>query len=130
MDLNLMNISNIETYLNSLIDGKISENSFPSDLPTTIDSTWNDMVVFTIPTQIKDMGGYGQGTILIFLYAKPMKNGKKNVTTMSSLEKKLNDVLLSMNDKHYRISRRGIYEDYDEARNLHCNIVELNLLII
>lgn len=130
MDLNILNISRAETYLNSILDEQVSSNTFPSDLPTTIDASWNDMVVFSISSRLTDYGAYGLGTAMIYLYAKPMTNGRKNVAVMSQMEQKLNKVIDSAHDDHYKISRRGSYEDYDASRNLHCNIIELNLLII
>lgn len=129
MDINNINISKIESYLNGIIDNSVSVNTFVGDLPTTIDSSWNDMVLIDCPNGISDYMGMGRGTILIWLYAKPMANGIKNVAVMSRLEQSLNEVLSKANNEHYQLSRKATYQDFDAIRQWHCNIVELNLQI-
>lgn len=130
MDKNLMNISKIESFMNSLIDNKVSNNTFFTDLPPTINASWTDMVVVDCSNAISDMDGYGKGQILVFLYAKPLASGAKNVATLSSMEQKLNECINSNSSKTYIINRANTYTDYDEERNLHCNIVVLNILIV
>lgn len=129
MDKNLMNISKIETFFCSLLAKKVSKNTFFTDLPTAIKEEWSDMVVIDIPNAIRDLNAYGQGIVLVYLYAKPLSSGNKNVPVISKMEQKLNDCISSNSDKHYNVSRYGEYTDYDPTRNLHCNIVELNLTI-
>ena len=130
MDKNLLNISKIETFFNTLLDNKVSENTFFTDLPAAIKQEWNDMVVVDFPNTISDLDACGQGKVLVWLYARPKSNGTKNVPLLSKMEIKLNECLASNNDLHYIINRSGEYADYDDQRNLHCNIVELNLIII
>ena len=129
MDKNNINISKIESYLNGIIDNVVSNNTFVGDLPTTIDSTWNDMVMIDCANGITDYMGIGRGTVLIWLYAKPLANGIKNVAVMSKMEKALNDVLSNSKNQTYQISRVATYQDFDTTRQWHCNIVELNLQI-
>lgn len=130
MDKNLLNISKIETFFNALLDNKVSDNTFFTDLPSAIKQEWNDMVVVDFPNTISDLNAYGSGKVLVWLYAKPKSNGTKNVPVLSRMEMSLNDCLQSCNDAHYKITKNGEYTDYDEQKNLHCNIVELNLIII
>lgn len=130
MDKNLLNISKIETFFNTLLDNKVSDNTFFTDLPPAIKQEWNDMVVVDFPNTISDLDACGRGKVLIWLYAKPKSNGTKNVPLLSRMETKLNDCIYSSKDEHYQINRSGEYTDYDEQRNLHCNIIELNLTII
>lgn len=130
MDKNLINISKIETFFNTLLDNKVSENTFFSDLPAAIKQEWNEIVVVDFPNTISDLDACGQGTVLIWLYAKPMANGAKNVATLSKMESKLNECISLNQDEHYHINRKGEYTDYDDQRNLHCNIVEINLIVI
>lgn len=130
MDKNLLNISKIETFFNTLLDNKVSDNTFFTDLPPAIKQEWNDMVVVDFPNTISDLNAYGSGKVLVWLYAKPKASGTKNVPVLSQMETRLNECLESSNDEHYKLSRSGEYSDYDEQRNLHCNIVELNLVII
>ena len=125
-----MNISKIETFFNSLLDNKLSDNTFFTFLPPTIKQEWSDIVLVDIPNAMRDLNAYGSGMVLVYLFAKPMSNGVKPVAKLSQLEKTLNELIDSSSDKHYVISRGNTYADYDEQRNLFCNIVEVNLVII
>lgn len=125
-----MNISKIETFFNNLLDEKVSSNTFFTDLPSTIKQEWDSMVVVDCANAISDLNACGKGTVLIFLYAKPLSTGMKNVAKMSELEQKLNECIASNDSKTYIINRANTYTDYDEERNLHCNIVVLNLIIV
>lgn len=130
MNIEKLNISNIETYLHSIMDGIVSENTYAGTLPDTLKSEWNDMCLIDCGSKLHDMDAYGQGTILIWLYARPRSNGSKNVATMSKLEDNLNFVIKNASNKDYSISRGVTYSDYDSIRQWHCNIVELNILIV
>ena len=130
MDSNYLNISKIETYIVGLIDNVVSDNTFAGTLPTTINAAWSDMVLVDCVNAIGDLDALGKGVVLVWLYAKPRTDGTKNVALMSKLEKKLNDVINAANDRHYIISRRDTYSEYDEARKWPCNIVELNITIV
>lgn len=132
MDKDKMNISSIETYLNSIFDNNISDNTIFGYMieKATIPDDWNDMVLIEVPNGVADMDAYGQGTILVWLYARPLLSGKKNVTTMSILEKNLNEVVKSSSNSTYQISRRLTYTSYDTDIDWHCNVVELNILIV
>lgn len=130
MNKEYMNISKIETYLAGIIDNVVSNNTYAGTLPTTINAAWSDMVLIDCANAIADMEAYGRGVVLIWLYAKPRTDGTKNVALMSQLEKKLNEVIGAADDRHYIISRRDTFTDYDDARKWHCNIVELNITIV
>lgn len=130
MDKNKINISKIETYLHGIIDGRVSENTYAGTLPDTIQSSWNDMVLIDAGNAINDLDAYGQGIVLIFLYARPMLNGAKNVKLMSEMETKLYDVISSQSSSEYYINRLNAYTDYDTERKWHTNIVALNILIV
>jgi hypothetical protein len=119
----------IENYLFSILDNVVSNNTFVGTLPTTIDAKWNDMVLIDCSNSVYDMDAMGKTTVLIWLYAKPNSMGTKNVATMAQLETKLNEVVQNANDQNYQINRRFTYQDFDNNRKWHCNIVELNLQI-
>lgn len=130
MDKDLMNISKIETFFNTLLDNKVSDNTFFTFLPPTIKQEWTDVVLVDLPNALRDLNAYGSGMVLVYLFAKSKSDGTKNVARLSQMEKKLNELIESSKDKHYVISRANTYTDYDEQRNLFCNIVEINLTII
>lgn len=129
MNKDNINISKIETYLNGIIDNVVSHNTYVGTLPSTIKADWKDMVLIDCANGIGDMDAYGFGVVLIWLYARPNSDGTKNVSTMSKLEQKLNEVIQNSPSSEYRISRRDTYQDYDTSRQWHCNIVELNIQI-
>ena len=111
------------------MDGVVSENTYVGTLPDTTQSTWSDMCLIDCGTSIGDFNAFGRGVVLIWLYAKPLASGAKNVARMSRLESQLNEVIASANDSTYHITRRNTYTDYDSDRKWHCNIVELNITI-
>lgn len=128
MDKNLFNISKIETFLNTLFDNKVSDNTFFSDLPPAIKQEWKDMVVVDIPSMY-DLSGMGNSRINVFLYARPKSNGTKNVPVLSAMESKLRECIANNTDVHYQLSINNEWTDYDDQRDLHCNIYELILKI-
>ena len=74
MDKSKLNISSIETYLNSIIDGVVSNNTFFTAIPETSivkASDWQEMVMIAIPEGISDFEAYGKGSVFIYLYARP-----------------------------------------------------------
>lgn len=127
MNKDNMNISKVETYLNSIFDNVISKNTFFGSMPEkeTIESSWNDIVFVEMPNGIQDREAYGQGTALVWLYARPLANGSKNVKVMSVLETRLNEVIKNASSPIYSISRRATFTDYDTNINWHCNAVEI-----
>lgn len=129
MDKQHLNISKIETYLHSIIDNVVSQNTYVGTLPDTIVGEWTDMCLIDLSATIRDREAYGQGVVLVWLYARPLANGAKNVAKMTELESKLYEVIEKANDSIYHINRRATYSDYDSERKWHCNIVELNLKI-
>ena len=124
-----LNISNIETYLYSIIDNKVSKNTYVGTPPDTIKEEWEDMCLIDLGSNIRDYDAYGKGVVFVWLYARPLANGAKDVAQMTELENKLNEVIDSANDSIYHINRKAVYTDYDSERKWHCNIVELNLTI-
>lgn len=125
-----LNISKIETYLHSIIDNVVSDNTYVGTPPETIKEDWQDMCVIDLGSDIVDFNAYGKSVVLVWLYARPLANGAKNVAKMSEMETKLNEVIESAHNSTYRLNRRATYTDYDSQRKWHCNIVELNLTII
>lgn len=127
MNKDNINISKIETYINSIIDNVVSRNTFFGSLPEKeiIDDSWEDMVFVDIPNGIMDMEAYGQGMVLILLYARPLSSGRKNVAKMSQLEQKLNEVLESASNSTYTFGRNRTFSEYDTKINWHCNVVEV-----
>lgn len=127
---NNINVSKIETYLHSIIDNIVSENTYVGTPPETLKETWQDLCVIDLGSAIRDMDACGKGVVLVWLYARPLANGAKNVAKMSEMETKLNEVIESAHNSTYRLNRRATYTDYDSQRKWHCNIVELNLTIV
>lgn len=125
-----LSISRIESYLHSIIDNVVSQNTFVGTLPETTDEQWNDMCLIDVSDAIYDLDAYGRGSVFVLLYAKPMGNGTKNVATMNTLETKLEEVISNANNPNYLINKRSVHSEYDSARKWHCNIIELNIVIV
>ena len=129
MDKNNLNISKIENYMYSILDNVVSDNTFAYP-PETMKDSWNDVCVIDVASQIRDYDSYGKGTVFIWLLARPLANGTKNVARLSEMETTLNEVIDSASDSTYRINRRGAYAGYDKSRKWHYNMVELNIIIV
>ena len=128
MDSNKINISKIETFLNEKIDNVVSKNTFVgSKVPdkTAIPADWKDIVLIDIPNGVRDFDAYGQGTVLVSLFARPMESGRKNVAVLSKMEESLNEVIKSNTDKTYTLSRRLTYTGYDSDIDWHFNTIEV-----
>ena len=119
----------VEEYLYSIIQGVVSDQTFPGTLPSAIDSSWNDMVLIDCDLPMTDMGPYSSATVYVFLYARPQSDGTKNVPLLSQLENKLCDVLDSIHDDHYSVDRLSNGADYDTTLQWHRNYVYFNLII-
>lgn len=133
MNKNNLNISKIETYLNDILDGVVSNNTFFTTYPNVAvvkSSDWQDMVLVDIPSGISDMDAMGKGIIFIGLYARPLESGKKNVKKMSELEVKLNEVLANASNSQYMLLRSDVHATYDDDIDWHCNVVELTITIL
>lgn len=112
-----------------LFDNKVSNNTYIGTLPDTIDSTWQDMVLIDFGTNVNDLDAMGRCIVHIFLYAKPLANGSKNVKVMADLEDKFNAVMETQSDKTYQLNHAYDDSDYDKDRKWHFNIKALNLMI-
>lgn len=130
MDKKKINISLIENFFNELLDGVVSDNVFFTSLPSSIQQTWNDLVVVKCSNAIRDMNAYGYGTVLVWLYAKPLSSGKKNLAVMLKMENALDEAIKNSNNATYQVKRRSEYADYDDKVKMHCNIVEIVTLIV
>jgi hypothetical protein len=132
MDVDKLNISKIETFLNSKFDNVISDNTFVgSKLPdkAAIPSEWKDMCLINIPNGVRDLDAYGKGTVLVYLLARPQESGRKNVSVLSSMESKLNEVIMSNTDSTYQLSRRLAFTGYDRDIDWHFNAIEVILKV-
>ena len=132
MDKNNLNISKIETYLNSVVDNVVSNNTFFTALPDTSivkSSNWTDMVLIDFPIGIKDLEAYGRGEVDIILYARPLESGKKNVAKMAQLETRLNDAIANATSTSYQLVRDDARSLYDTAIDWHCNVITFILKV-
>ena len=133
MKYNNLNISRIETYLNSILDNVVSDNVFFAALPDASiikSSNWTDMVMVAIPDGIKDFDAYGVGSVFIYLYARPLESGRKNVAKMSQLETSLNTVIETASNSDFHIVRNDAHSTYVDEINWHCNVIEIILTIV
>lgn len=123
------NTSKVEEYLYGVLNGSVSDHTFAGTLPSSIDGTWNDMVLIDCDLPMTDYGTYSAATVYIFLYARPNADGSKNVPLLNTLEENLCDVLDSIHDAHYSVDRLSNGADFDTSINWHRNFVYFNLII-
>lgn len=123
------NTSMVEKYLYSILNGVVSDHTFPGTLPSTIGNSWNDMVLIDCDLPMTDYGPYSSATVYIFLYARPKTDGTKNVPLLAQMENKLCDVLDSIGDVHYSVNRMSNGSDYDTNIQWHRNFVYFNLTV-
>lgn len=123
------NTSKVEEYLYGILNGAVSDHTFPGTLPSSIDGEWNDMVLIDCDLPMTDYGPYSNATVYVFLYARPRADGSKNVPLLNTMEDNLCDVLDSISDPHYSVDRISTGADYDTSINWHRNFVYFNLTI-
>lgn len=119
-------IYKIQDFLWKLFTSDLLPNKYFDDLPSTND--FDSAMVIDLSNSISDMNAYGQGSFLIFLYAKPLKSGMRN-GILGNMEKEVMRLIDENSDPTYTISPRYRHSDYDAARNLHMTILEVNILI-
>lgn len=120
------NIGKIEDFFWNLFEGELFKNKYLTALPST--NEFESAVVIDIPNPISDMDAYAKGTVLIYVYAKPLSSGFKN-PIIGKTENEICRIVKECRDTIYTISRRDTHADYDAGRDLHVSIIELNLLI-
>lgn len=127
-----INISQIETHLDSVIRTKICKQSYAGTLPSTLKQGVTNFVVVDCGNALSDLHAYGKGIINIYLYAQPI-NGLKNVPELSKMEKSFSDALRcdAFDSEHYSVSRELAYQDagYDSTYNMHYIIKAIHLII-
>ncbi len=119
-------ISNIQDFLWKLFTSDLLPNKYFDELPATND--FEGAMVIDLSNSISDMNAYGQGSFLIFLYAKPLKSGMRN-GLLGKMEKEVLRLIDENDDTTYTMSLRYRHSDYDAARDLHMTILEINILI-
>lgn len=127
-----LNISSIETFLNSIVDNVVSNNTFFTALPDASiihGSDWQDMVLVDFPIGVKDLEAYGKGEVEIVLYARPLESGKKNVAVMAQLESKLDEVINNTHSTSYMLVKDDAHSMYDSDINWHCNVITYILTV-
>lgn len=125
--MNEGNISEIQDFLWSMFDSDSFANKYLDELPPVLN--FDTALVIDCSKNITDMNGYSYGTALLFLYAKPLESGMRNVKALKEMEIAVNDAIRNNNSKLYSINRRHTYSDYDASRNLNVTIIEINILI-
>lgn len=121
-------ISAIETYLYGLFNNVVSAHTYVGSLPETIKASWNDMLLIQCDNGVNDYEGYGNGTVLLFLYARPRSDGSKNVNRLSEMETAARQAIDGMDSSgDYYLYHKKSYSDYDYSRNWHCNIISVGI---
>ena len=127
---NRLNISDIEKFIVDIIWKKVSDNVFVGDLPSAIDSKLKDMVVIDCSNTINNMNAFGYGTVNIIMYANPTSDGMKDEELLGDMCDMLTICVEENKNPSFGLTIGNTYSDYDTNRKLHCNIVQLKIVII
>lgn len=133
MDKNKINISNIETFLYSLLNGVVGDDTIVGgNMPSKVEipSDCISICHIDIPNGVGDFDAYGRGTALISLYARPMDSGLKNVPILAEMEERLNEAVENSRDDTYKVVRRLTYSSYNRDIDWHCNVIELVVIVL
>lgn len=123
-------IASIQTYLDSILRGKLDDNIFYDAPLQTISDSWDSFVVVDLGTEIRDQNAFSDGTVRIMMYIRPMKSGMANVARTQQMEKTLNNIICTANDKHYVIRRLATLSDYDEDSGFHIVTCIIKIMIL
>ena len=123
-------VSRVENFFNMLLTKyAVSKQLFISNLPVTIKSEWNDMVLIDVGSGV-NKGAHREFSVNIYLYGRPQGDlQKKNVKVIDAMEEKLLTAIEECHDKHYHPSVNWSNSDYDNTRNFHFNVVNITILI-
>ena len=127
-----INISAIETHLDSVLRKKVCKRCYAGRLPATLAEGVMSYVVIDCGFAIRDLHAYGTGIVNIFLYAQPI-NGLKNVSAISQLEKAFEKALRedAFDSEHYTVARETEYSlpGYDYSYGMDYTIKAIRLII-
>lgn len=127
-----INISAIETHLDTVIRRNVCKRCYAGTLPATLQQDADTMVVIDCGNTIRDYHAYGYGSVNIYLYAQP-KAGQKNVSALSRLEKAFGKALREdkFDSDNYSVARETLLSGtgYDTTYNMHFIIKAIRLTI-
>lgn len=130
MDSIYKTTSKVENFFSMLLaKANISDNLFIGNMPATVDSAWNDMVLVDV-LPVRDYDAYAQGSANVFLYAKSVDSrGTKPIKVLHKMELALDKAIKSCSDHHYVIDVNFRGADYDQNRNYYYNVVNIEVII-
>ena len=130
MNTDYTTIASIQTFFDSLLRGKLDDNIFYDAPPQTISDSWKSFVVVDLGTEIRDMGGFAEGTVRVMMYIRPMKSGMNAVAVAQQMEKTLNSIVYTLSDSNYVLRRLATMSDYDQDTGFHVNTSILKIQIL
>lgn len=123
-------VGRVKNFMNMLLTKyKVSEHIFRNNLPITIRSEWEDMVLIDVGKG-NDFNAYNSFSVNVYLYGKPQGDlQEENTPRLDEMEAITGKAIAECNDKHYHpvINWRG--SDYDTIRNFHFNVINLTITV-
>lgn len=124
----------IQHYLFTLLDDKVSFNTYMTNAPIKLTATDTDFVVIGLPTPLRDYEAYGTIKVMVEIFVKADERGLQNNVRLRDLQNKFNEIIDTENDSDiapYIICRtlEGAFIDYDEAKGYHVLINTFNIII-
>ena len=113
MDKDYTTIASIQTFLDSILHGKLDDNLFFDAPPQTISDSWKSFVVVDLGTEISDNNAISRGTVRIMMYVRPIGPGYGNVALSQQKQSTLKSIVKDTSDSHYLLDHLGTFSDYD-----------------
>lgn len=121
-------VSYIENFFFQLLSS-VTSHVFVGDLPAKLDASWGEMVVVDVNSQ-SDKGSHSFGSVNLLIYTRPKGQYLvKNVATQSRICNAIEEVIENSDNSHYTMSVNWRATDFDNTRNLHCNVINISLII-
>lgn len=126
-----INISSIETHLEEALRS-VGQSVYAGTLPGTLKDGAERIVVIDCGNAVSDLNAYGKGIVNIYLYAKPIAQGAKNVPALSKMEKAFGTLIREnrLDSEHYFVSEAYRRADFDSTYGLHFIIIAIHLIAV
>lgn len=129
MNANSLNVSKIESFMVSILEGNVGEAVYVGNPPSTIATSMNSFSVIDV-NNVEDLDAFGRATVLVYLYGRPNANSTKKAALISAMATKMNELIENNTSNNYQLERRSTYSDYDSTRNWFYDVVEVIVKIL
>lgn len=122
-------IARVENFLSMMLTkAGISDHVFIRKLPSTLDSSWTDMIlVDVLPFEDKD--SHATGSANIFLYVKDEGSLRTIFSRLEEMDAEFDAIINANYNKHYVVQLSKNYQDYDSDLQYYCNVKNIEITV-